>query len=309
MSERPERAPSNPSRRGILRGAAGAAGTVVAAAVAAPAASAATSYAVVPKLPGEISRVSNKTSPATGRKYESIDVSISGDRTRLYVPHSMPPNKTKSATMVWFYHSNGSTYDSLSGIFVDAALLAIDQGWICICPNYAGSKWTTSPATTAQKRATSYVTSLWTIGASFLRANSGGGALMSWSYGNKLVPNARGMYSASAVWDMEDIYDRDPVRVRPVYNFSKAACRATNPMRLPQSAWSKARIRVTCSKSDQIVPPSKHGTALYNKARPVAKEATIVYHPASGDLGHSVPASSAQDMVTVFARWLREGPA
>ncbi|AZZ56453.1 hypothetical protein [Rathayibacter iranicus] len=294
------------SRRLVLTGAALGLGSAFAYAASA---SAAPDYSVIPLLPGEIQR-SDTTYSRYGRKpYQIIDVSIEGDRTRLFVPHTATPSASVGQVFYWYYHANGSSYAALSGAFQFTADQAVDDGVISICPNYGGSIWTSRAAITAQTNAVTWVQKSWRIGASFLRSNSGGGALLCWAYGNRLVPEIRGAYHASGVYDMTAMADTEPTRVLPAYGNDASTIPATDPARLPQASWAGTRLRITGSHDDVIVPIDVHGGALYSLAQPVAKEAVITYHSADGaQYGHTVPSFTQKDMLDTFRRWLVEEP-
>lgn len=265
-----------------------------------PSASAAPSYSPIPLLPGEISRTDTRTTRLKKKKYECIDVSIQGDRARIFVPHTAIPGSKTSYGCVWFYHSNGSTYTSLDGAFKYGAEMAVDEGAICVCPNYGGSLWTNQASIQAQVNASLYMTSVWRLGMNFMRANSGGGPLMTYAYGNGLVPRTRGIYLANAAYDMEDLYARDPVRIGPVYDNDPALVAATNPARLPASSWTGGRIKVVVSEADFIVPPALHGVALVTAAAPVAVDTRVQWHTE----GHVVPSWTQQDMIATFKSWM-----
>lgn len=286
------------SRRTLLMGSAlGAAAALIplTSAVAAP------TYTPVGALPGEVSRLDTQITSVGKKKYEEIDVVYNGDTIRLFVPHTATPSKTAApVTMVWYYHANGSTHTSLSKVYKWSAMLAIDRGWVCVCPLYGGSLWTSNAAAAYHKSAVTYLDSTFNIGTSFLRANSGGGSLMTGAYGTRSVPKAKGIYMANATYDMQDLYARDPGRIGPVYNNDPALVAASNPARLPQSAWVGSRIRAVVSEVDPLVPPDKHGQALVLKAGPVAAETSLMWH----DQGHTVPDVVSTDMVSTFARWL-----
>lgn len=293
------------SRRAFITGTAAA--TVGAAAGilgGAGAANAAPSYTKVPKLPGEITRMDTQFTKA-GNPYEVVDVLISGDRTRLFVPHASPPNKYAWVPVIWFYHANGSSYASLSSAFKWAADPAVDYGAISIAPNNGGaSEFVSSKAVTAHLNAIAYVNSLWRVYYSFGRANSGGGSLMAWAFGNKLLPRQQGMYLASATYDMLDLFERDPGRIGPPYGNDPALIQATNPATLPQAAWTGVRIRASYSTVDQIVPPDKHCLALIATAGPVAIETSSIPHDGGGEpTGHFVPGWVNNDMLLTFKRW------
>lgn len=285
------------SRRTLLTAAA--AGLALGA-VGAPPAHAAPSYSPIPLLPGEVTRTDTRLTRLKKKPYECIDVVLLGDRGRIFVPHAAIPRSTTSQGIVWFYHSNGSTHTSLDGAYKYGAEMAVDEGAICVCPDYGGSLWTTATAIQHQVNWSTYMNSVWRLGINFMRANSGGGPLMTWAYGNALVPRTAGIYLANAAYDMEDLYDRDPVRIGPVYNYDRDAVIATNPARLPQSAWKNSRIKTVVSLADVVVPPDRHGLALVATAGPVARDTRVQYH----NEGHVVPGWTQNDMIATFKSWM-----
>jgi hypothetical protein len=280
----------------LLSGAAGIASAVGVAASASPAA--ASDYSVIPRLPGEFKRTETKYSPHTAAPYESIDVSNGSDKARLFVPWTTPPS-TQGITATWYYHSNMADRTALSSAYGYPAGLLVERGWVAICPDFGGSLWTSQAAIDHHARWVAWMASTFSVATAFSRANSGGGPLMCWAYGKNMIPNLRGMYLDNAAYDMTDLYARDPVRIRPVYGNSSATMEKTNPARLPASAWTGKRIRVTVSSQDTILSPAKHGMALVNKALPVAASATARWH----DLGHKSPSWSSTDMIATFASW------
>lgn len=284
------------SRRTIITGAA--AGFVVA--VGGANVAEAANASPIPTLPYETSRTATRTTRLGKKKYEAIDIAVAGDVARIFVPWTAPPFTKTGQGVVWFYHSNGSDYTALDGAYKYGAELAIDKGAICVCPSYGGNLWTNTQSIKFQTNASTYMSSVWTIGASFARANSGGGPLMTYAYGKRLVPAQRGMYLANAAYDMEDLYARDPDRIGPPYNYNLAAVQATNPARLPQSAWKGVRLKAVMSQLDFLVPPAQHGEALVAKARPVAADVQVRYHAE----GHVVPSWTQTDMISTFAGWL-----
>lgn len=293
------------SRRRFLSGSAAVAvGAAVGALGTAGAASAAPNYAKIPKLPGEITRADTKYTKA-GNAYEMIDVSISGDRTRLLVPHASPPSTTNWVPVVWFYHSNGSSYGALNTAFNTASEPTVDYGAISVCPDNGGpSAWVSPAAVAAQRNAVAYITSLWRPFYNFLRANSGGGALMCWAYGNGIMSRMSGMYLASGVYDTWEIYGRAPEKIGPAYNNDETAIKATNPAAVVRGKWTGKRIRASYNPDDVVVPPAQHALALINLAGPVALETSTYTHggdPATG--GHVVPGAVAGDMLLTFKRW------
>jgi hypothetical protein len=275
-------------------------GLVAAAAGAAPA-QAVPNYSVIPTLPGEVTRTDTKLSRIGKKPYETIDVVNLGDRARLYVPHAMAPRSRTAGAVVWFYHSHGSSYTAMDGPYAYSGMLLVDQGAVSVCPYFGGvNTWTTQRALTHQTNWSKYMSSVFTIGRAFARANSGGGSLMTYAYGTDMVPAMRGMYLANATYDMEDLYARDPARVGPPYNNDPALIAATNPARLPQSSWSRKRLKTVVSLVDPVVPPQQHGLALASLAQPVAADVRIQYH----NDGHNMPAFANQDMIATFKAWV-----
>ncbi|WP_345801555.1 hypothetical protein AAIB33_00195 [Microbacterium sp. AZCO] len=292
------------SRRAFMTGgaavAAGAAAGVLGGAIPASAAD----YTKVPKLPYETSRLSNQVTKA-GTLYESIDVSIAGDPARIFVPHSSPPSKYNWVPVIWFYHATNSSYEALSSAFFYGATPAVDEGAVCICPDYAGpTAFANAAAMKAQTNAIAYVNSLWRVYYSFARSNSGGGGLMCWAFGNNLLPRQQGMYLASSVYDMWAAFQEGPSLVGPAYNYDPAAVQATNAANLPQSAWAGSRIRASFNPADTRVPPQEHAIALLTKAAPVATETSYITHDGGGTAtGHWIPSWVNNDMLKTFKAW------
>ncbi|WP_133540882.1 hypothetical protein [Microbacterium sp. BK668] len=241
----------------------------------------------------------------SGNPYEVIDVSISGDRTRLFVPHVSPPSSTSWVAVLWYYHANGSSYTAVSSAFKYGADPLVDYGAISVCGDNGGpNEFANAKAVTAHRNAIAYVTALWRVYYSFGRSNSGGGALMCWAFGTGMVPRRHGMYLASSVYDMESLYEQDPTRVGYPYGYSTAALQATNPARLGPSAWTGMRIRSSYSTVDERVPPQDHCLALTSRAAPVAVEASLLPHDGGGTAnGHWVPGTINREMVSTFRRW------
>ncbi|PPI23916.1 hypothetical protein C5D34_08675 [Rathayibacter sp. AY1B1] len=305
--------PRGLSRRLLLAASAVGAAATASALVATPAL-AAPNYSVIPRLPGEVSRLDTNFSRDGKKPYEVIDVKIGNDLTQLFVPHSAKPGSGSPVPVAWFYHASGSAYTALYNAYNYSADPLVDLGFVSICPNFGGpSNYTNPTALAVQTAATAWVQSLWNVRGSFLRSNSGGGAMMCWAYAKKMVPNIYGAYHASSVFDVEDLAARDdsqPNRVLAVYGGDRALMRATNPARLPQSAWQGMRLRVSAGTADQLAPAELHGGRLRRLALPVAKEATIAYHSSDGFKGgHTVPPFTNKDSVETFRRWLQEGPA
>ncbi|MEV8370927.1 hypothetical protein [Microbacterium sp. NPDC064584] len=286
------------SRRSLLIG-----GAVGAASIFLPTAGAfaAPDYSVIPKLPYEVSRMDTQVSSSGKKKYEVIDILFSGDTTRLFVPHTAKLGKQATAlTFVWFYHAFGSTYTAISSAYKWSAMLAVDKGWVSVCPNYGGDQWVNAKAIWLQGEISRYINSYFNVKASYMRANSGGGSLMSYAYGKRYIPSPKGMYLANATYDMEDLYARDPARVGPAYGGDVTKVVATNPAKLyAPSAWAGTRIRAVVSAADVVVPPAQHGEALVKAASPFAAETSLVWHAG----GHTVPASADSDCISTFARW------
>ncbi|WP_157802258.1 hypothetical protein [Diaminobutyricimonas aerilata] len=256
----------------------------------------------IPKLPGEVSRLANQVS-AGGTLYDNIEVSIGGDRARIFVPQSVRPGSKTLAGVVWFYHATGSTHSSLNSAFKYPAELAVDNGAISICQNLGGSIYTNPKAVEAQVAGWNWIKNLFTIRANFLRANSGGGAMASFTLGKKLMPYISGLYMANSIYDVEERYRATPDRIGPAYNWDEALMRAYNPANLPGSAWTGSRIRVVVSDSshpDVVLPQAAHGLALIRDAKPTALETTVRTHA----LGHQIPGWVNSDMISTFGRWL-----
>lgn len=298
MSER-----RTPSRRTILAASVAGAGAV---AFATPAV-AAGDLGAVPKLPGEVSRMATATSRTGRKRYEIIDVVVAGDRSRLFVPHAAPPSQSVGATMLWYYHSLNANHTALSSAFAYSADLAVDRGIVSICPTYGGGTYTSDRAIEIQVAVAAWASSLWRIEASLLRSDSGGGPLLAWAYGKRLVPRVLGAYLASSSYDLEERAASEPQKVLPYFP-DAAAIAAANPARLPQEVWRGTRFRITGSPDDLVVPFAKHGMALHARALPVAKEATLRSHPGEGTNGHAAPSFTNKEMLEYFTRWLAEGP-
>jgi hypothetical protein len=296
-ADEPSTSRSAVTRRAVLAGAA--AGLAAVATVASPA-RAAPVYTPIPKLPGEVSRTDTRTTRLGKKPFETVDVVWGGDTARLYVPWATPPKATAKGAVVWFYHSNGSTHTALDGAYNYGAMMAVDQGSVCVCPNFGGSLWTAQAALQHQANWSKYMSGVFTIGVAFARANSGGGSLMTYAYAKNMVPALRGIYLANGTYDMEELYSRDPGRIGPPYGNDPALIAATNPALLPQSSWAGKRVKTVVSLIDPVVPPTRHGLALADLARPVATDVRVQYH----DQGHVVPGWTQQDMISTFASWL-----
>lgn len=286
------------SRRAVLLGAAAG---LVGVAVGSRSAHAAPVYTPIPKLPGEVSRTDTRITRIGKKQFEAIDVVWGKDRARLYVPWATPPTAPKPGAVVWLYHSNGSTHTALDGAYEYPGMLMVDRGAVCVCPDFGGSStWTTQAAITHQVNWDKYISAVFNVGVSFARANSGGGSLMTYAYANNMVRGLRGIYLANATYDMEELYTRDPGRIGPAYGNDPALIAATNPARLPQSAWAGKRLKTVVSLVDPVVPPDRHGLALAALAQPVAADVRIQYH----DQGHTVPGWTHSDMAATFSSWL-----
>ncbi|AND16470.1 LamG-like jellyroll fold domain-containing protein [Rathayibacter tritici] len=140
-----------------------------------------------------------------------------------------------------------------------------------------------------------------------MRSDSGGGPLLAWAYGNRMLPNIRGAYLVNSSYDMEERAASEPDKIGPEY-VDAVAVVATNPARLPASVWRGARLRITGSPEDVVVPFALHGAALHAAALPLAKEATLRSHAGEGTGGHAVPSFTNKEMLETFQRWLAEGP-
>lgn len=263
--------------------------------------------ATAPKLPYEVSRVPNLVTAAGRKPYDSIEVDITGDRARIFLPHSVTMRSTAPVGAVWFYHGAGSDHNkAMSGGFKYAAELAVDQGAIAICQNAGGTQFSNPFAQQVQKNGWAYLSSLFTIRQNFLRATSGGGNLAIWTQGKKLMPYIKGLYMVNANYDLEKMYYGDnanySMAVGLAFNNDPAQIAANNPARIGASAYSGANVKVVVSDAahpDTTVPAPDHGIAFVNKVASVAADATLAYHA----LGHDTPSWTNRDMVTVFSRW------
>ncbi len=263
------------------------------------ASSAAAASSPVPTLPGEVSRAATRTTRLGAVPFETVDVVLGGDRARFHVPWGAPMKGDRPGGALWFYPSFGSDHTSLDGAYSYGAMLALDEGSLCLCPDFGGAL-TSEPAREHQVAWSAYVSETFSISRSFSRANSGGGALMTYAYARGMVPAARGVYLANAAYDVEDLWARDPARVGPLYGDDPAALAAGNPARLPSRVWTGKRIKVVTSPVDPVLPPGVHGLALAARAEPIAADVVRAEHPG----GHRVPGSTHKDMISTFRAWL-----
>ncbi|WP_432520421.1 hypothetical protein [Kineococcus sp. SYSU DK006] len=284
-------------RRSLLLGA-GAAATL--AVTTAPRALAAGTTSPIPPLPGEVWRDATRTSRLGGKPFEVVDVVQGGDTARLYVPWTAALKGRKPGAVVWYYHSNGSTHTAMDSAYNYPGMLCVDQGAVCVCPNFGGSLWTAQRALDLQRVWSAWVSGVFSVGVAFARCNSGGGSLMTYTYAKGMVPMMRGAYLANGTYDNEELYARDPQRIGTPYGNDPALIAATNPARIGQAAWQGKRLKTVVSLVDVVVPPQSHGLALADRARPVAADVQVRYH----DSGHSIPSWSHTDMMSTFSGWL-----
>ena len=290
-----ERSGATPLRRRAVLGAALAAAVGAAGAPGAWAAS-----SPVPTLPGEVSRTPTRTTRLGRVPFETVDVVVGGDTARLHVPWGAALKGDRPGGVLWFYHSSGSDHTALDGAYSYGSMLAVDRGSTSVCPAFGGTDpWPTRAALEHQEAWSRWVREVFSVGASFARANSGGGALMTYAYARGMVPAQRGVYLANAAYDVEELCARDPARVGRAYGDDPAAVAATNPARLPAGVWRGKRVEVVTSPADPVVPAAAHGLALAALARPVASDVRARSH----DQGHTVPGWTHKDMVATFASW------
>ncbi|WP_322409930.1 hypothetical protein [Microbacterium invictum] len=233
-----------------------------------------------------------------------IDVMVSGDPVRLFVPHTAVPSATGRQGVVWFFHANGSNHTSLSTAFGYVADQLADDGLVSICPNFGGTTWTGPRALELLRAVVDWANGLWNITASLLRATSAGGALLTWAYGNRLIPAVIGGYTVNGVYDMEERARRLPDDTIDDYNGDWGLLAASNPARMPRSVWQGTRLRITGTPADTVVPFASHGRALYAAASPFAANASLFETPATGTGGHGVPSATNKDMLDTFRQWL-----
>lgn len=290
-----------PSRRAILLGGVTAAAALT---LAGPAsfASAATP-APIRTLPSEISRRQNQTT-AKGTLYDAVQVDISGDRAWIMIPQSLKPYRRTTVGVVWFYHGSGSDHNALLNGFAYEAKQIVDGGGIAICQDVRKNSYSSPYAVKTQADGVAYLGALYKLGPSFLRATSGGGALATWTYGTRAIPNIVGMYFVNAIYDVKASYLMGgQSEIGPAYGFNESLIDATNPATLPSSAWTGARMRIVYSTTgDYIVPPEIHAIRLYERALPTGKEITYRTHT----LGHTTPSFVGSEAPRYFNRWLAD---
>ena len=271
------------------------------AALGAPAAHAATT----PTLPGEVSRLANVRTQRSGALYDNVEVDIGGDRARLFIPQTLSMQSAAMVGAVWFYHAASSSHNALNGGFKYPGELVVEQNAIAICINAGGTEYTNAIATTAQKNAWTYLSSLYTVRRNFLRATSFGGSLGCYTYGKKLIPYIRGLYMVNGLYDNEWLYAYDTknqAHVGDAYNNDPTLIKGTNPARISATPWTSSRVKVLVSDDahpDNVVVPSRNGLALIEKIKPVAADAQVMYHT----LGHETPGFAHTDMMKTFAQW------
>lgn len=294
------------SRRALLFGGAAAAATATLA-LAGPAPFArAAAFTPIQKLPGEVSRKQNLTTPK-GTAYDAVEVNIAGDRAWIMIPQSLKPYQRKTIGVVWYYHGSGSDHSALLNGFGYEARQTIDAGGVAICQNVAKNSYASPFAVQTQANGVAYLSALYKLGPSFLRATSGGGALAAYSYGAKKIPNAAGLYFVNAIYDVRASYAMGGQgEIGPAYGNDLAAIDATNPAKLPQSAWKGARIRIVYSTTgDLILPPSVHGIPFFDKAAPVGRDVSRRTHTG----GHATPSFVGSEAPLYFSRWLKDWTA
>lgn len=288
------------SRRGLFVLAAAGLGTAIAAA---PGRAFGVTTSPSPTLPGEYYRKANQVTPA-GTLYDNIVVRINGDSARLHVPQTVKPGAAVGVT--WFYHGAGSDHNALDGGFKTSAASVVDRGGIAICQTAGGTLYSHPTAVALQVAGYSWISGIYAVTGSTLRATSGGGALACETYAAKLIPNIVGLYNVNAVYDIYSLWASGgefQASVVAAFGNDPAAVAAANPARHGASAWAGAKIRVVVSQpnsSDITVPPEKHGLALLSLASPVAAEASLRAHTN----GHATPSFSVTDFQTASARWL-----
>lgn len=283
-----------PSRRGFLVGTATVALGAAGLAAAPPAA------AALPRLPGEISRRQGQVT-AKGTVYDAVEVDINGDRAWIAVPRSVVPGSRTAVGVAWFYHGAGSNHGALLDGFGYEMRQLVDRGLVCICQDAGGNGYAGPYAMRVQADGWDYVSALCKVGANFLRATSGGGALAAEVLGAKLLPDIVGLYFVNAIWDVRRSYDLGGQgEIGPAYGYSTAAIDRTNPARHPSAAWAGDRIRIVYTTSFDIVTPAQvHAIPFYERALPTGAEVTRRTHT----LGHTTPAFVRDELPIYFRRW------
>lgn len=290
------------NRRNFIRLAAGTALATEAAILAAGSAQAAIA-SPTPKLPGEISRLGNQITAAGKKPYDNIEVNISGDTARIFVPQIVKPKQAAPVAVVWFYHGSGSDSEAMNHGFKWNAEYVASQGSIAICQTAGGTMYCNPVAQQIQRNGYAYISSLFNVGVNYLRATSGGGALACAVHAGKIIPKINGLYMVNGMYDIRYAYDTNAHdTIGLAFGFNKALIDANNPARASATYWKGANVRVVASDSahpDTIIPPAHHGLALINKISGVAKEASVRYH----SLGHTTPDWATTDCMAAFKRW------
>lgn len=156
-----------------------------------------------PTLPGEYFRKANQITPA-GTLFDNIVVRINGDAARLHVPQTVKPGAAVGVT--WFYHGAGSDHNALDGGFKTSAASVVDRGGIAICQTAGGTLYSHPTAVALQVAGYNWISGIYAVSGSTLRATSGGGALACETYASRLVPNIVGLYNVNAVYDLSLIH-------------------------------------------------------------------------------------------------------
>lgn len=294
-----DRAAPHPTRRTFLTGAAVAGLGATGLLLGTPARASS-----LPRLPGEISRRADQRT-AAGTRYDAVQVDISGDRAWLTIPQGLRLDEPVGVT--WFYHGSGSDHSALLDGFGYEARQLVDRGVVSICQDAGGNGYAGPYAMNAQANGWRYVSSLADVGANFLRATSGGGALAAEVLGAALIPDIVGLYFVNAIWDVRRSYDLGGrAEIGPAYGYSTAAVDRTNPARHPASAWAGDRIRIVHTTGiDLVTPPQIHAVPFYERARQRGADVTVRTH---GE-GHRTPSFVGNEVPIYFTRWFRDWQA
>jgi hypothetical protein len=260
----------------------------------------------VAKLPGEVSRHVGLVSRYGGTEFDSVRVSIAGDRARLFIPRGMQPYQTAAVPVLWLIHGAESSDDALLGGFRGIGERAVDKGFIAICQNLGGTLYSHPTAKQHFRNGHAYLSALFPVSGSVIRGTSHGGCLAVEALAANVIPGIRGIYIVNGVYDVVDLYKRGSLQARisvgSAFGYNGALIAANNPARHTGAAYAGKSLRAVYStpdSSDTTTPPPVHAKKLIAVAKPTALEASARTHT----LGHTTPGFADIDNVDAMMRW------